>query len=238
VNKGLTVIFTIGMPALATDGACGEVADLVVDPITWKVTHLVIEPPQRHDRSRLVPIAGVTWTDQTVALSLSMAQVAACPPVEETDFIPLESWPHENVSWDDGITRVLSWPYYPYGALRNAGYIGYPYGYGTGREWGGLPMVTTSYDRLPNHTVEIRRNSDVVSSDDHTVGQVDGFAVDTSGKITHLILEHGHLWDHRDITIPLDDIKSVTSDRVELKVRKDEVGSYPSVPFSRHTLAV
>jgi sporulation protein YlmC with PRC-barrel domain len=232
------MIFTLGMPAVAVDGPCGEVADLVVNPITWEVTHLVIEAAHHHDRSRLVPVSAVTWTDQLAALSLTLAELAACPPVEVTDFLPLESWPHQNVSWDTGITRVLSWPYYPYGSLRNAGYVGYPYGYGTGREWGGLPLVTTSYDCLPNDTVEVRRNSEVVSSDAHTVGHVDGFAVDTTGKITHLILEHGHLWEHRDITIPLDDIESVTASHVQLKVTRDRVGEYPSVPFSRHTLAV
>jgi hypothetical protein len=50
-------------------------------------------------------------------------------------------------------------------------------------------MVTTTYNRLPKDTVEIRRKNEVTSSDHHTVGHVDGFAVDSSGKITHLILE-------------------------------------------------
>jgi sporulation protein YlmC with PRC-barrel domain len=233
------MILTTGMPAIATDGPCGEVADIVVDPITWKVTHLVIEPAHHHDHSRLVPIGGVTWTDEAVALSLSIADVSNCPPVQETDFIPLETWPDDKGSWAPGISRVLSWPYYPYyGDLGATGYIGYPYGYGSGLGWGGSPVVTMSYDRLPKDTVEVRRASEVMSSDNHKVGHVDGFAVDANGKITHLILEHGHLWGHRDISIPLDDISTVASDRVQLKVMRDAIGEYPSVPFRRHTLAV
>ncbi len=233
------MILTTGMPVEAVDGPCGEIADLIVDPISWKVAHLVVEPDKHHDRSRLVPMTGVTWTDHTVSLSLSIAEVSARPPVQETDFVPIASWPDEKASWDAGVSRVLSWPYYPYfGDLGGMGFIGYPYGSGTGSEWGGSPMVTMSYDRIPKHTVEVRRASEVRSSDDHTVGHVDGFAVDESGKITHLILEDGHFWGHRDISIPLDEIASVTSDRVQLKVPRDVVGDYPSVPFNRHTLAV
>ncbi len=233
------MIFTTGMPVLANDGPCGEVADLVVDPIAWRVTHLVVEPAHRHDRSRLVPITDVNWTDQTVELALSIADVANCPPVEETDFVPLETWPSEQASWDNSMSRILSWPHFPYhGDLGDRGFTGYTYGYGTGSDWGGSPQVTTKYDRLPDETVEVRRSCEVMSRDDHLVGHVDGFAVDESGKITHLILEHGHLWAHRDISIPLDAIDSVADDSVQLKVSRSVVGDYPSVPFSRHTLAV
>ncbi len=230
---------TTGMPATAVDGPYGEIADLVVDPITWKVTHLVIEPSQRQGRSRLVPMAGITWTDQTVTLSSSTAEVATCPPFDTTDFVPLNSWPKEKASWDRGISRILSWPYYPsLGDPGGKGSIGYPYGYGTGIQWGGLPMATTTYDREPKRTVEVRRSCEVVSWDIHMVGHVDGFAVGTSGNITHLILEHRRLWGHRDISVPLDDLAHATSDLVQLKVTREVVGDYPSVSFNRHTLAV
>jgi sporulation protein YlmC with PRC-barrel domain len=229
------MILTTGMLAEAIDGPCGKVADLVVNPITWKVTHIVIEPAHHHDRSRLIPIAAIASTDEVVILSLSLAQVSAAPPVEAMDFVPLESWP-ESGEWDPDVQRVLTWPYYPY--YGGSAMLGYPYGYGTGLLWGDAPMVTTTYDRIPKDTVEIRRKSEVETSDGHKVGHVDGFAVDESGKITHLILEHGHLWGHKDISIPLADIEAVRPDYVRLKVAKDVIGDYPSVPFSRHTLAV
>ena len=87
------MILTTGMPAdpaTAMDGQCGQVVDLVVDPILWKVTHHVVEPSNRHARSRLVSLAGVTWTDQAVSLACSTTEVSACPPVEATDFVALE----------------------------------------------------------------------------------------------------------------------------------------------------
>jgi len=75
------------MPAQATDGPCGEVADVVLDPVNWHVTHLVVQPHHQHDRARLVPIDAVTSTDaDQVALSWSTTQVEAAALVEVTDF--------------------------------------------------------------------------------------------------------------------------------------------------------
>ena len=97
--------------------------------------------------------------------------------------------------------------------------------------------MTTTYDRVPEGTIEVRRASEVLSSDGHKVGHVDGFLVDPTSKITHLVLEHGHLWGHRDITIPINDIQRASSDTVQLGVTRDVIGEYPSVPFRRHAHA-
>jgi hypothetical protein len=41
--------------------------------------------------------------------------------------------------------------------------------------------------------VEIRRASEVFSSDDHRLGHVAGFVGGPDDRITHLVLERGHL---------------------------------------------
>src|SRR5262249_55116519 len=48
--------FMIGARARCTDGHCGEVRRLVIDPATGTVTHLVIEPGHRQEAGRLVPV--------------------------------------------------------------------------------------------------------------------------------------------------------------------------------------
>ncbi len=50
-----------------------------------------------------------------------------------------------------------------------------------------------SYDRILAGDVELRRRSPVATVDGRTLGDVDGFVVDASGRITHLLLERGHL---------------------------------------------
>ncbi len=225
----------VGTVAQATDGPCGEVADIVIDPGAGRVTHLVVQPHHRHDRARLVPIEQVVSNDvDRVVLSWSTKQVEAAPAVEETDFIALERWPHMQGDWDTGASLVLSWPYYPYNSI-GMDWAGYPYGYGYGwgYGWSGPSQVTMTYDRVPEGTVEVRRASQVLSSDGHAVGHVDGFLVGPGARITHLVLERGHLWGHREVTIPIVDIGHAQTDTVHLRVTRHAVGEYPSVPFHR-----
>ena len=46
----------IGNRVRCTDGAYGELADIVIDPLEKRVTHLVIQPEQDDGQRRLVPI--------------------------------------------------------------------------------------------------------------------------------------------------------------------------------------
>src|ERR1700678_1370677 len=48
--------FTIGAAANCTDGPCGEVIRVVIDPVAETVTHLVVEPEHRSGLGRLVPL--------------------------------------------------------------------------------------------------------------------------------------------------------------------------------------
>lgn len=212
----------VGMPTWSTEGPWGELADIVIDPVRQRVTHLVVQPARRHDLARLVPVDTVTTSDGRVTLSLSPSEIEQLPTVQESDFLPMGSWPKAPDGWDIGISRVLAWPYY-----------GTDLGMGMGMA-SELASVTTTYDRIPAHTVEIRRASQVISSDDHVVGHVDGFVLDVDHGVTHIVLDHGHLWGHREITIPIGEVASVASDVVHLRVAKDAVGSFPSVPFVRH----
>jgi uncharacterized protein YrrD len=76
--------------------------------------------------------------------------------------------------------------------------------------------------------VEVRRSSVVSTSDDEAVGHVDGFLVDDTDHITHFVLERGHLWGRREVTVPIGAVASVESDAVTLTLSKDEVGDLPS----------
>jgi hypothetical protein len=62
---------------------------------------------------------------------------------------------------------------------------------------------------------------------------VDGFLVDRDEHITHLVLERGHLWGRRDVTIPIGAVAKVETDDVTLSLTKDWVGSLPEVAVRR-----
>jgi len=82
-----TTQFTIGAEANCTDGVCGEVSRVVVDPIARAVTHLVVEPKHREGLARLVPLDLVDATTREIRLRCTLAEFDALDPAEETQFV-------------------------------------------------------------------------------------------------------------------------------------------------------
>ena len=64
--------FIIGTEVTCTDGVCGELRRVIVDPIARVVTHLVVEPPHRIKLGRLVPVDLVDTTGEGLALRCTL----------------------------------------------------------------------------------------------------------------------------------------------------------------------
>ena len=221
--------FTEGMVVHSTDGVVGEVADLIIDPRRRRLTHLVVQPAHRHFEGRLIPIGAVVESDDHVTLSWSTDKVEHAQPIEETECIKMGSWLNPGPGWAVGTSRGFAWPTY------GAGGVGMGMGMAMDQGAAGPSSTTTvTYDRIPAGTAEIRRASVVVSSDQHVVGHVDGLIVVDDNVISHLMLERGHLWGHREVTIPMTEVESVISDCVRIRSTRDEIGTFPAVAFHRH----
>ena len=126
----------------------------------------------------------------------------------------------QDPDWDVGIERVLAMPYYE---------TGDPFTNPPGQ----TEQTAVAYDRVPKGEVEIRRASAVTSADGSIVGHVDGLLVDDEDHVTHVVLERGHLWRRRDVTIPLSAIEKVETDGVTLNLTKGEIEDLPAVPVRR-----
>jgi sporulation protein YlmC with PRC-barrel domain len=214
----------LGSPVRCADEAFGELADVVIDPGTRRVTHLVVRPHRAGDQARLVPIDrahAAETADATIALDCTVAEMEAFELVRESAFLRLGEVPAKDPDWDVGIEETLSFP--PSAGLDGMG--------------GGAadidPHVMVSYDRIPIGEVEIRRESSVASADGHHLGHVDGFVLDGDQQIAHLVLEHGHLWGRREVVIPASAVARVTNDEVVLTLSKDAVGALPSTRVHR-----
>ena len=221
----------LGRPVNCTDGPFGKLADVVIDPTKRRVMYLVVEPHDDHGKARLVPIelASAEEGETTaIAVRCSLEETDQLQLVEETAYIRLGESPELEPEWDLGVESVLAEPYYVYG------YAGGP-GYETGPPPDYDPHVTVTYDRIPKGEVEIRRASEVTSADGHQLGKVDGFLVADDDAITHFVLERGHLWGRREVTIPINAVASVSTDAVTLTLTKNEVGELPSVRVHRWT---
>jgi PRC-barrel domain len=79
--------FTIGARASCTDGHCGELRRLIIDPAIETVTHLVIQPGHRQEAGRLVPVHLVESTDGEIRLRCTRAEFDKLDHAEERDFV-------------------------------------------------------------------------------------------------------------------------------------------------------
>jgi sporulation protein YlmC with PRC-barrel domain len=219
----------IGDRVRCTDGVWGELADIVIDPLEKRVTHLVVRPEQGEEEARLVPIQLAKGRDdeqREIELECSLHESQGFESVHEAAFLRLGERPTEDPDWDVGVEEVFAMPYYA-----NVDYDGFNVDPGRSE----LPSyVTMYYDRVPKGEVEVRRASAVISTDGHLLGEVDGFVVDADEHITHFVLERGHLWGRKEVTIPIGAVARVESDAVHVALSKDEVGALPAVRVGRH----
>ena len=102
--------FTIGAEASCTDGDCGEVRRVIVNPVAREVTHLVVEPKGRLGLARLVPVDLVETSGDQVRIGCTLAEFAELESAEETEFIPGSQGYAAY-----GPEQVLTWPYYGLG---------------------------------------------------------------------------------------------------------------------------
>ena len=213
-----TTQFTIGTEARCTDGVCGEVVRVVVDPVAEAVTHLVVEPKGRDGLARLVPVDLVEDGTPELRLGCTLAAFDQLDPAEETQFVP------GSVGYAAyGPQQVVSWPYY---GLSPA--AGMPGGVDLGVA-GFSPSVT--YDRVPLGEVEVRRG-DPVEATDGRIGHVQGLVVDPGDhKVTHVLLQEGHLWGRKEVAIPISAVSRV-ADTIRLTISKHEVQDLPPVDFA------
>ena len=214
----------LGCAVRCSDGEFGEVADVVIDPTTRRVTHLVVQPHSRPERALLVPVerasAGATG-EPGITLDRTIAEIDRLDPVREAAYLRLGEFPVEDPDWDVGVQDILAMPYYQ----DPGGVSGVTMDYDQ--------QVTIRYDRIPKGEVELRRASAVRSSDGHHLGHVDGFVVDDDEHITHIVLERGHLWGKREIAIPIRAIAAMETDAAVLNLTKDEVGAMRAVRVHR-----
>jgi sporulation protein YlmC with PRC-barrel domain len=79
--------FAFGATARCSDGSCGELSRMIIDPATRSVTHLVIEPKHRREPGRLVPLDLVDTTTGEIRLRCTLAEFDKLEPAEETELL-------------------------------------------------------------------------------------------------------------------------------------------------------
>lgn len=202
----------LGQPVHTTDGPFGELADIVVDPTELTVTHIVVEPRKQHHQARLVPIWLTSVDEGVLTVQLTSRYLRQLQRVNFTDFVKVGETLDLGPDWDVGTEEVVSLPYVDMALDRGAA----------------EDRVKVVYDRIPKHECEIRRLSEVITSDDHSVGHVQGF-VASGDQLTAVIVRTGLPGFRRNKALPMSSVARVLNDRIELVVTADNFQSLPAV---------
>src|SRR5690348_6984264 len=152
--------FRIGADASWTDGACGQVSRIFVNPVTREVTHLAVDPKHRPGRGRLVPADLVDATAGQIRLGCTLAEFQALRPAQETEAVPdLDPTGHGH----PGVQKPLH---------LGGGEVWVPPDTG---EPEAPPQVTV--DSVPSGAVEVHCGL-IVCATDGEIGQVQGLVVE------------------------------------------------------------
>jgi sporulation protein YlmC with PRC-barrel domain len=204
----------LGTSIRCADGATRELVDVVIDSSSSRVTHLVIQPAQHAEDARLVPISLASRAEDgesEISLNCGAADLERFDPVHKFEILRAGERPNEDPKWDVGVEDIVVAPNYAPTAFGDYG--------------GSLDSdVTISYDRVPKGEIELRHASSVYSADGHHLGSVDAVVVDDDNRLTHLLLERGHLWWKREVALPAEAISKFESDMLTLGLTKRELG--------------
>jgi hypothetical protein len=207
--------FTIGAAVSCSDGPCGNLTKVVVDPVARAVTHVVVEPEHRSGLARLVALRLIEpGTDaKVIRLRIALDDFEQLPHAEETYFLPGGSGESAYEAHE-----LYYWPYF---------------GLGGGVQDTIAPNASglVTRDTIPAGEVEVRRG-DRVHASDGEIGKVEGLVIEpTSGHVTHVLLQEGHLWGRKQVAIPVSAV-AMMEDGVSVNLSKREIEALPAVDLS------
>jgi sporulation protein YlmC with PRC-barrel domain len=189
---------------ICTNGECGKSKAVIVNPVNREVTHLVVTYSYGE---YMVPLSFVTASDHDhIRLSCSAEELTQMPSFTKVQVVG---------DPDADFLMYDEW---------SAPYVtSYP-----------MEEALVETELVPPGELAVHRGDPVSATDGH-VGEVGEFVVDAeSGHISHLVLQKGHLWGKREVTLPIGLIDRVEEGVVYLNVDKAAINELPAVKIKRH----
>jgi sporulation protein YlmC with PRC-barrel domain len=201
--------FRIGADARCTDGACGQVSRIFVNPAVREVAHLAVDPKHRQGPGRVVPVDLVDATTGQIRLRCTLAEFQTLQPAQETESVPdFDPTGHP----DYASNRVPSL-WYPFGRPRG--------------EPEAPPQVTVDY--VPSGEVAIHHEVTVCATDGE-IGQVRGLVVEPGGhQVTHVLVQKGHMRGGKEVAIPIGAVTKIGTFLIHLSLTRHKVKDLPPV---------
>jgi sporulation protein YlmC with PRC-barrel domain len=198
----------INTKVICSDGNCGHITCVVIDPITDELTHVVVEDDSYPYEEHIVP---VDLFQERTSDSLGLA-------CNRNEFLQMDKYFEHRYIHVDKVHGV-------YPASRHV-YL--PYGWPIYENFADI-----KHERIPPGEITFHRGAQVFATDG-LVGKVDEFLIEpNSGHITHLIMREGHIWDKKEVAIPVSQIDSIKEDEIYLKLDKEKIISLPTISVNR-----
>ena len=185
------------------DGLCGHSMEVVLDPKTDKITHLVVKEAHTPHTARLVPISLVRdTTPHLILLGCNREKLAELEP-----FVAVAAQREEIPHYVGDLGIPVSVP----------------------ETW----WMTRKHKAIPWGELDVGRHARIEALDGHVGYLDEFLLEPETEHITHLVMREGHLWGEKDVTIPVSEIDRIEEKVIRLKLDKKGVEALPAIPIRR-----
>jgi len=186
-----------------TDGSAGKSTAVIINPVTRTLTHFAVED---HESFGMISrLVPVELVSETTTDAIHLT----CTLAELSE---LEIFSETHYIQNEDVTLEYMEPYM------------------TPLDVNYLAVETES---VPPGELAVHRGTTVEASDGY-IGTVGEFVVNPeNGHITHLVLQKGHAWGKKDMTVPVGAIGQVDGTTVYLKLTKEELAALPVITLKR-----
>jgi sporulation protein YlmC with PRC-barrel domain len=215
------MLLRIGAAASCSDGACGQVSRIIVNPAAREATYLVVGQKHGNGPGRLVPIDLVHAAAGQIRLRCTQAEFQALQPAQETEVVPdLDpTGPHNS-----RLPPSVNFLPLPDGAFGMSGAAGNRRGAAPGRPK--APEEVT-VDVVPSGQVGMRPELAVCATDGE-IGQVHGLVVDPGGHlVTHVLIQTGRMLGRKEVAVPIGAVTKIGTLLIHLSLTRHQVKDLP-----------
>lgn len=211
-----------------SDGPAGLSTFVIGNPTNRQITHLVVKSFRPPFYEHLVPVNQVKeTTDHRIGLKCTRDEFNKMELFRYEEYIPSEFPEYLNGPYD-----LLERSYFTTDVPKSTAYL-LPGPWGRMTEQ--LPYSVVERQNIPAGEAGLRHDARVEATDGY-VGQLDELLINSNNmQVTHLVLLVPHIFEGREITIPVSQIDRIEEGTIYLKLDRQSVEALPTTPMQRWT---
>jgi sporulation protein YlmC with PRC-barrel domain len=196
-----------------SDGAAGRFTYVIGNPINREITHLVVKSYLPPFHEYLVPVDQVEeTTDDRIKLKCTRDELNKMEPFEYKEYRRAE------------MPGYLYWTHVQPAVVDMTEEVEF--------------YMPVKRQNVPAGEFALQRDARVEATDGY-VGQVDELLINSNTKqVTHLVLLERHIFQKREITIPVSQIDHIAEGTIYLNLDRQSVEELPITPIQRWTRSV